>query len=637
MNKNIIFYGKANPLPRKHFLRAGSLDVVYENACLRYISMYGIELIRNIYAAVRDRNWGTVLPQIIEENIRIKENSFEIAYTAHYKNKEIDFEASYRIIGQENNAISLEMKGKALNTFKKNRIGFCVLHPLQGFKGKECKITNAQGEIVIAHFPIEISAKSPMTNIKMMEWEDYLGTYQLFFEGDIWEMEDHRNWTDSSFKTFCTPLDLPYPIEIEQGTEVWQKITFLFTSKEQAKIQKNETEYSLSINRNEPKSFPQIGLAESSILRKLTENEVNILKQANFHHLRFDLKLSAEKWQEQLAIAVYNAQALHTQLELAIHFTPNFEAEIKAVENSFLSIKDLVSIVWIVDEKTRVSTTHLIAYIIKYLRAIFPKAIIGGGADAYFAEFNRNVFDATSLDFVTFAVCPQVHAFDNDSLIENIASQFDVLETCAKLYPHKQLSISPITLRQRFNVVATGEEHEPPANQLPDNVDERQMSLFAAGWTLGSLGAIIQGNCNMATYYETIGWRGVIQGDETPPVPTLFASQAGYIFPVYHLFSFLNQLQPTFAYIVKTSYPMKFSALEIGKDKESYLIIANHTNEVITLTMTEYSYCSYKKIDADNIELSYKDYLFLKKLEWKNIENQVIVLSPYSLFFLKSN
>jgi hypothetical protein len=34
---------------------------------------------------------------------------------------------------------------------------------------------------------------------------------EVRFAGDLFEMEDQRNWTDASYKTFCTPLAQPYP------------------------------------------------------------------------------------------------------------------------------------------------------------------------------------------------------------------------------------------------------------------------------------------------------------------------------------------------------------------------------------------------------------------------------------------
>lgn len=37
-------------------------------------------------------------------------------------------------------------------------------------------------------------------------------------------MEDQRNWTDSSFKTYCTPPQLPYPGKVAAGTRISQTV-----------------------------------------------------------------------------------------------------------------------------------------------------------------------------------------------------------------------------------------------------------------------------------------------------------------------------------------------------------------------------------------------------------------------------
>ena len=44
-------------------------------------------------------------------------------------------------------------------------------------------------------------------------------------------MEDQRNWTDASFKTYGTPLKNPSPVEVKAGTKISQ--TFALTLKEQ--------------------------------------------------------------------------------------------------------------------------------------------------------------------------------------------------------------------------------------------------------------------------------------------------------------------------------------------------------------------------------------------------------------------
>ena len=38
-------------------------------------------------------------------------------------------------------------------------------------------------------------------------------------EGDTFEMEDHRNWTDASFKTYVRPLALPWPYTLQGGRD----------------------------------------------------------------------------------------------------------------------------------------------------------------------------------------------------------------------------------------------------------------------------------------------------------------------------------------------------------------------------------------------------------------------------------
>jgi len=44
-------------------------------------------------------------------------------------------------------------------------------------------------------------------------------------EGDAWEMEDHRNWLDASFKTYVRPLALPHPYALKAGSRITQTVT----------------------------------------------------------------------------------------------------------------------------------------------------------------------------------------------------------------------------------------------------------------------------------------------------------------------------------------------------------------------------------------------------------------------------
>ena len=44
-------------------------------------------------------------------------------------------------------------------------------------------------------------------------------------QGDTFEMEDHRQWGDASFKTYNRPLAKPWPYVIEDGAALEQSVT----------------------------------------------------------------------------------------------------------------------------------------------------------------------------------------------------------------------------------------------------------------------------------------------------------------------------------------------------------------------------------------------------------------------------
>jgi len=53
-------------------------------------------------------------------------------------------------------------------------------------------------------------------------------------EGDSFEMEDQRNWTDASYKTYLRPLGLPFSYTSMRGEDIEQSVTISFSGKSTA-------------------------------------------------------------------------------------------------------------------------------------------------------------------------------------------------------------------------------------------------------------------------------------------------------------------------------------------------------------------------------------------------------------------
>src|SRR5436189_43618 len=59
---------------------------------------------------------------------------------------------------------------------------------------------------------------------------------EVRFDGEVFETEDQRNWTDASFKTYGTPLAQPFPVWIERGTQIEQSVSVKLISDSIARI-----------------------------------------------------------------------------------------------------------------------------------------------------------------------------------------------------------------------------------------------------------------------------------------------------------------------------------------------------------------------------------------------------------------
>jgi hypothetical protein len=202
---------------------------------------------------------------------------------------------------------------------------------------------------------------------------------------------------------------------------------------------------------------------------------------------------------------------------------------------------------------------------------------IGGGTDVYFAELNRVGRVATDWDLVAYPVTPQVHAEDDVSLAETPAAQADTVACARTLAPGKQICVTPITLKPRYN--PDDPDARTPDGELPANVDVRQMSLLAAGWMLASISRLGRAGTTSATYFATTGWRGVVDADPLPPRPARFPSIAGMLFPVYHLLHALSQRAGAQIVDTSSSDPLAIEVLH-ARDHErdgGLLALANLT------------------------------------------------------------
>jgi len=589
-----LIYGQPKPPVDLIPLRAGPLTMLYDptNGMVRRIKLGELEVLRGIYAAVRDRNWGTVPTAVREITRSIEPDRFRIEFESEHRQGDIHFVWRALLRGEADGTLRYEFAGEARTTFLRNRIGFCVLHPIRECAGQPAKQLRLDGIEVASRFPDliepQIFGRSSFQELRGVAHEVAAGIWaRIDFEGDTFEMEDQRNWTDASFKTYCTPLSRPFPVEIKSGTTICQSVTLRLQGDlsrihgyQLDAVNESTKVLMLTIPDQPTGRLPQLGLGVASHGEPLTQIEIEQLRQLHLSHLRADVRLAAPDWTTTLAKAASEARQIGTRLELALHLPRHGWIDFSAMADALQPLTPLLARVLALREGDAATTPETLAEIKQYLSWL--RLPLGGGSDGNFCELNRehalNRLALADCDLVFWSMNPQVHACDHLSIMESLEAQTATVRSARAWAGDRPLVVSPVTLKQRFNPVATGAERLIASGVLPPHTDPRQLSHFAAAWTLGSIAALASAGIASATFYETTGARGVMERTAGSSMPDKFPSLAGGIFPMFEVFAGLVGCQQ-FA-VAQSAATVPVTALALfAAGKVKRVLIANLTGQ----------------------------------------------------------
>jgi hypothetical protein len=176
--------------------------------------------------------------------------------------------------------------------------------------------------------------------------------------------------------------------------------------------------------------------------------------------------------------------------------------------------------------------------------------------------------------------------------MENTEAQEYAVKSALLFEGHKPVFVSPVNLQRRFN--ANMANYETPVNDgsFPPQADVRQMSLFGAAWTVGSLKYLLNSGISSITYYETVGERGLFMGDQDSRWPLQFHAGKGMVFPVFHVFRMLFKYTDYRIMSCISSHPLQVDGFIVVNDVHGVAFLSNMTNrnQKVTLDgLTDYS------------------------------------------------
>jgi D-apionolactonase len=587
-SRAIALFGTEEPVRPAKILRAGPLSVELENGNLRYIRYRGIEVLRAISFLVRDGNWATYGAAI--ENLKVGQgpDDFTVSYDAACKDaaQELRYRATIR--GRADGNLRFEVDGQAVSDFLTNRAGFVVLHPLEGVAGAPVEVTHTDGAVEQTCFPRLISPSQPIFDIRALAHEVAPGVVAICtMEGDAYEMEDQRNWTDASYKTYIRPLAKPKPYTLHAGETLRQSVSLTFRGAPSAALATTDEGVSVAIGAPTGRLMPRLGLwvppaeaersvAVADLLRALGPNLL-----VGHLDLRDRAQAGALRHLRALAEAVDAPVVLEIVLPNQRPPSEELNEAAAAVRAAGLALEAVVPSPkeylksWQPQEQWPACPP--LEDIYDAARKTFAGALIGGGMLSYFTELNRKRPPADHIDFVTHATCPIVHDCDDRSVMETLEALPWVAESVRAFAPGKPYRVGPSMLGMRANPYGAAPMPNPDNRRIAMAMnDPRQRGLFGAAWNLGYAARMAAAGVEALTLSAPVGAFGVVYARTDFRQPWFDERDAG-VYPLYHVLGGIEQAAGKPTLEATSSHPGAVQALAWQNDGGPVLWLANLT------------------------------------------------------------
>lgn len=579
-SRAICLFGTEEPVAPPELLVAGALSAEFEAGNLRYIRYAGHEMTRAISFIVRDRNWATYTPLLSNLLIEQDDDGFAVSYDAETKDAGQAFRYSAKITGTADGRIEFVAQGVAASEFVTNRTGFVVLHPIAGVAGEPALVETADGKKVNSRFPDLISPAQPILNMRAITHEFAPSAKVVCrMEGDVYEMEDQRNWMDASYKTYVRPLSKPWPYTLKAGERVAQKVSLKLDGKLPAASGKAEA-VEIKIGKHIG-AVPPLGVGLSPEDAAAALGSAGLLGELAPAYVicHYDTRLGHDEASLKAMLDVAQALKAEAWLEAVVTKVEGFEKEIAGLAKIVTRLGNPFRAVFLSPASDMKSTQPSgpwppcppLADIYKLARLLFPDARIGGGMMSYFTELNRKRPPAQFADFISFTNSALVHAGDDRSVTEGLEALPAMAKSVRAFIGDKPFVVGPSAIGMRFNPYGAAPQANPKdVRQAMNRNDPRQRGLLGAAWNLGYFAHFARHGAEAIALGGLTGPFGVVSGNTQ--------------YPLFHILRGLARLEGADLLDAAVSAPRAVQALAAErKDGKIELWLANLTGDPVTV------------------------------------------------------
>lgn len=412
-------------------------------ADVRYVRWAGQEIIRRIFVTLRDRQWQEVSPSTWSCRATRKDDSLQLDLSARHETEGIQFGwQGVFAVNTRTQEISFTLTGTVPDEMIVNRLGLVVLHPTDGLVGGSATVSWLSGQQtielserihaqpIVNGLPTGMTA--PFTTLTTTFATDR--SVRFDFSGELFEIEDQRNFGDTSFKSYCPPLALGFPRVLQPGTEIRHSVTCQVPEGFGTVSPRADGQFVDTVQlppRRAGAAVPRIGA-------QLSAKDVI---ECGLSHLRADIAAVSGK---EAFTSVRDLLRPDQRLELGLELD---QGDLNDELIAAVCEDPQIARILLLEAGQTVVGRDLAKQVCRTLERHGCSVPVATAVNGYFVELNRGVPADIGETGLAVAVCPTVHSGDVLTATENIAALPAIVRTARELFPGREVTVSPLTLQ----------------------------------------------------------------------------------------------------------------------------------------------------------------------------------------------
>lgn len=506
--------------------RTGSWSFAQGTGEITTITFAGVPVLRGIQTIARDADWGTL--SWLAEEPALSGTGATSTLRVGLRSSDQSLAGSM-VISVEPTHLCVTCDLVAQRDLMTNRTGLVVLHH-PDLAGQPLTVVHPDGSTSALSFPSSIAPFQPAFDVAGYHWEHNGHEIELAFEGDVFEMEDQRNWTDASFKTYSRPLSAPFPYRVRAGEHIVNSVRVSVHSAQQEHRHRLASSAlpRYEVELVEEGEMPLFALGASTA----PDPQPALPGSVATAPLLVELDLASTNWRAALDRACRTARSLDVRLiasdtdSVTSPYLQEAISRLAQCEDAGIAIERI----GLFSSTTHGATTALADCLITLRDSAHRSWRMIGGTRAHFTELNReHPSMALNVDEIGFSSTPLFHQESTGQIIDAIAMQRITARQAVTISrslpgPARPIVVGPITLRPRFNNVATRTQPAPVRADLHDGYgaefagtnDRRQAADELAAWLVSSAAAFAVPGVRSITFFEQWGPRGLVDARGVP-------------------------------------------------------------------------------------------------------------------------